>query len=1439
MEKSKRLLAILLSVIMIATYMPTIAFAAAEDGSDNNEGDELITEEPQMTLDESDEGLMYAAGEEIPTAYSGTWGSLKWGLTYDGDLIISGIGPMKSDNWNGSASSSSYPWRRDHNNEIKHVIIEEGVTSIASSAFMDSTVESFSIADSVKSIDTYAFRNCDNLTEITVPASVLSFGNNVFSDCIGLTYASLEEGTVEVGKGMFSSCSSLSRVSLPEGLKTIQDAAFSGCTSLTEISLPSGLETIKGNAFASCSALLSVSIPSTATYIGAGTFSGCKNLEELYIPASVEELGGALFGESGSNGKNCILKRITVDEKNGNYRSVDGIVYNKSMTKLIECPANIEKDSFTVPASVKEIGGSAFSCNNTLKSISFESGSQLSTIGVRAFWYADISQISLPEDLVKISDHAFHFCNSLETIVIPDKVTSVGYEALRDCKKLKEVYFGKNVETLGDWCCSYCPLQKVVLQENIESIGTMSFYGDSASWNVQVYIKAMVAPAITDAMLAERRYGSMAFHVPVHSVGYNEGNWKPYKENMRYDQDDIYYHTNSGRKLTEDDLYGDYYSFLNNKEYNKKTERLWGDMNAINAERTKRDNEGAILISNMKQLAASSVINSTISLVTGKYYNQDELEMAVALNYIQTLSEDEEISAYNISKVKKRLKNYKNVNTIIKSGIKNKEERDMLAKALESDFWSEEEARDVIRSTEDNWGEIDSFFSAAGETVNAAEVAATVVITASANQQLVSDLMDVVDPDTALYRGLKSIQDIQNSNKGGEIIKRLIINHGFDEIASFMTKQGIGRLSSLIAGTGGIEVGMATAVAGLGYWVIGSIADNFYANSDEVVTSIIAVSNQSALMCSVTDFRQKMIEAGSGAPFREEYTLAYKAYLVSLKKGVDDVLSAAKEGKAKEKLEADSAALEDDLTYNRYIKACLKEANKDLKYTIVKNNAIILGINKADESKRDSAQSEKSLRASAIALDADSGDEESDSEGLIYVDIPDTIEENEVTGIGSKVFEDNNSVLEIYVPDSVKTIDEEAFSNCSKLRTVHLGSGIQTIGAKAFPDNEGLHIITNDTDKIQSVIQNGEYQNADSMVIEEGETELSEIRISKNPEKLEYHMSEIAEPDAEDISEGRYTAADLTGLELTAIYSDGSEETVTDGFLGYFDEKKIGENTITVYYQDKSVSYSVQVDADECPYEISYVDSFGDDIAEKVRGTKLAGDELTIEVPEISGYDPLDEPHTVTIAADNNYKVHYSIHRKPSIWDAVITLSGNSFKYTGSAIIPSVSVVYNEIVLEEGKDYTLSYQDNIAPGTASVVVKGCGDYVGKETVNYVIESPAPSVKPVVTPQSSEITDLKSVKMLKPKAGKKSVVVKWKKLSKSKLKKIKKIEIQYGLDKNFKTGFKSTFASAKKTTKKISKLKKGKKYYVRIRAYTKSGGVVHVSKWTKAKSFKVK
>ena len=99
--------------------------------------------------------------------------------------------------------------------------------------------------------------------------------------------------------------------------------------------------------------------------------------------------------------------------------------------------------------------------------------------------------------------------------------------------------------------------------------------------------------------------------------------------------------------------------------------------------------------------------------------------------------------------------------------------------------------------------------------------------------------------------------------------------------------------------------------------------------------------------------------------------------------------------------------------------------------------------------------------------------------------------------------------------------------------------------------------------------------------------------------------------------------------------------------------------------------------------------------------------------------------------------------------------------------------------------------------------------------------------------------LPAVKIAKPKAAKKSAAVKWKKVSKANQKKIAKIQIQYSLDKTFKTGVKTVYAKKSAASKKITKLTSKKTYYVRIRAYKSSGGVIHVSKWSTVKSVKAK
>ncbi len=102
-------------------------------------------------------------------------------------------------------------------------------------------------------------------------------------------------------------------------------------------------------------------------------------------------------------------------------------------------------------------------------------------------------------------------------------------------------------------------------------------------------------------------------------------------------------------------------------------------------------------------------------------------------------------------------------------------------------------------------------------------------------------------------------------------------------------------------------------------------------------------------------------------------------------------------------------------------------------------------------------------------------------------------------------------------------------------------------------------------------------------------------------------------------------------------------------------------------------------------------------------------------------------------------------------------------------------------------------------------------------------------------QPVEILDLPAVKISKPKAAKKKITVKWKKVSKKNLKKISGIQIQVATDPGFTNIVKTATAGKKKTSKVIKGLQPKTKYYVRIRAYAAGN---HYSVW-KGKSAKVK
>ena len=177
------------------------------------------------------------------------------------------------------------------------------------------------------------------------------------------------------------------------------------------------------------------------------------------------------------------------------------------------------------------------------------------------------------------------------------------------------------------------------------------------------------------------------------------------------------------------------------------------------------------------------------------------------------------------------------------------------------------------------------------------------------------------------------------------------------------------------------------------------------------------------------------------------------------------------------------------------------------------------------------------------------------------------------------------------------------------------------------------------------------------------------------------------------------------------------------------------------------------------------------------------------------------------------------------ISSATVTLSSTSKAYTGKAVkcgVKSVKLKVDgqTVTLVQGTDYTVSYSNNKAIGTATVTITGTGSYSG-------------SVAKTFTIKPAKVT-LKSVKA--GKKGSKKLTVKWTTTAAGKKSGVK---YQVAYKKKGAKGWSYKTVSAKTYSKVLKKLKKGKKYQVKVRAYKKVSGVTYYSAWSKTKAVKVK
>lgn len=324
--------------------------------------------------------------------------NLKWVLKTDGVLTISGTGMMwnmENDGWAQFAD------------QIKSVVIEDGVNGIGVSAFMDCTyITGITIPDSVTEIGSKAFVNCDSLTSIVVP-----------------------KGVTEIAQQTFSGCDNLSKVVLPAGITEIGAWAFSYCVSLKNFV-----------------------IPGSVTSIASQAFSHCESLGELIVPRSVAVIGYRAFEHSGVNP--IIFERDTQP-----FGWHDDVFYWTTVTAYYPENSKGWKDLNDQGGAVTWIPTQISSgvCGESVNWTLFNGSLTISGTGAMADYTADttpwhayaqsIETVTVNEGVTGMGAYALSGCSTLTEVRIPLSMASIAPSAFDGCNKLAKVQYGGTAKT--------------------------------------------------------------------------------------------------------------------------------------------------------------------------------------------------------------------------------------------------------------------------------------------------------------------------------------------------------------------------------------------------------------------------------------------------------------------------------------------------------------------------------------------------------------------------------------------------------------------------------------------------------------------------------------------------------------------------------------------------------------------------------------------------------------------------------------------------------------------------------------------------------------------------------------------------------------------------------------------------------------------------------
>lgn len=385
----------------------------------------------------------------------------------DGVLTVSGHGKMPR-----PGSNNLPPWYTKKD-EIREVVILEGITDLCANAFSGTELTSVSLADSIKSIGKSAFRSC-KLQFLKLPANLKTIGEMAFSG------------------------SSLRSITIPYGITDIGYRVFYG-SGIEEIVLPNSLVTIGEQAFADCQKLAEITIPAGVTAIGPRAFAHSPfGFDDFSTLQSITFLGDA--PQIAEDAFACVDATVHYPVDNSTWNADTMLRYGGN---LIWAMHDLEDDMND------GVGGE---CGDTtswfladgILIISAQDESVIAPCSARPM----AAQIRMPDYDDIAATPWYPYRNLVERIVIRDGVAYIGANAFFGLPNATEVFVGSDVTGIGSDSFGSCP-----------QVSTITFYGDAPAMDDTAFAGTSAAisyPAGNDSWneTALDVFGDSATHAP-------------------------------------------------------------------------------------------------------------------------------------------------------------------------------------------------------------------------------------------------------------------------------------------------------------------------------------------------------------------------------------------------------------------------------------------------------------------------------------------------------------------------------------------------------------------------------------------------------------------------------------------------------------------------------------------------------------------------------------------------------------------------------------------------------------------------------------------------------------------------------------------------------------------------------------------------------------